>query len=282
MSEAKYLNQTYDEERALYALRNATVENCTFAGPADGESVLKECRDIRVSDCRFSLRYPLWHAHGFTLERSELDGATRAPIWYSSDGVIRDCRVEGVKCLRECDRIAIEGGIYHSPEFGWRCRGLKMKWCEADSMYFLFESRDVEIEDLHMTGKYSFQYTENVHIRNSVLDTKDAFWHSRNVTVENSQVLGEYLGWFSEGLTLINCHIAGTQPLCYCKNLKLVNCTMENTDLSFEYSEVEADVTGDILSVKKPHAGHICADHIGQIILEDSVMENHCQIRERG
>ena len=133
-----------------------------------------------------------------------------------------------------------------------------------------------------MTGKYSFQYTENVHIRNSVLDTKDAFWHSRNVTVENSQVLGEYLGWFSEGLTLINCHIAGTQPLCYCKNLKLVNCTMENTDLSFEYSEVEADVTGDILSVKNPHAGHICADHIGQIILEDSVMENHCQIRERG
>ena len=84
------------------------------------------------------------------------------------------------------------------------------------------------------------------------------------------------------GLTLINCHIAGTQPLCYCKNLKLVNCTMENTDLSVEYSEVEADVTGDILSVKNPHAGHICADHIGQIILEDSVMENHCQIRERG
>ena len=48
MSEAKYLNQTYDEERALYALRNATVEGCTFAGPADGEAVRKECRDIRV------------------------------------------------------------------------------------------------------------------------------------------------------------------------------------------------------------------------------------------
>ena len=30
------LNQTFDGERALYALRNAEVENCRFIGPADG------------------------------------------------------------------------------------------------------------------------------------------------------------------------------------------------------------------------------------------------------
>ena len=71
-----------------------------------------------------------------------------------------------------------------------------------------------------MKGKYSFQYTENVTIKDSNLDTKDAFWHSKHVTVENSVVKGEYLAWFSDGLTLINCRTIGTQPLCYCKNLK--------------------------------------------------------------
>ncbi|MCI8638748.1 MAG: DUF3737 family protein [Coprococcus sp.] len=37
-----------------------------FAGPADGESALKESRDISLRDYSFSLRYPLWHVKGFT------------------------------------------------------------------------------------------------------------------------------------------------------------------------------------------------------------------------
>ena len=69
-------------------------------------------------------------------------------------------------------------------------------------------------------------------------------------------------------LTLINCKIIGTQPLCYCKNLKLINCTMEDTDLSFEYSEVEADVKGHIISVKNPKSGTITADSVGEVIWE--------------
>ena len=65
--------RNYDEERALYHLTDAVVRDCSFAGPADGESVLKECRNITVENCRFSLRYPLWHAQNFLLTASELD-----------------------------------------------------------------------------------------------------------------------------------------------------------------------------------------------------------------
>ena len=124
-----------------------------------------------------------------------------------------------------------------------------------------------------MALKYSFQYMKNLHITNSNLDTKDAFWHSKNIIVENSVVKGEYLGWFSENLTLINCKVIGTQPLCYCKNLKLINCEMEDTDLSFEYSDVEADIKGHIISVKNPKSGTITADSVGEIIKEDAVMK---------
>jgi len=132
-----------------------------------------------------------------------------------------------------------------------------------------------------MKGKYSFQYVEDMVIRDSVLDTKDAFWHSKNVRVENSTVKGEYLGWFSEGLTLVNCHIVGTQPLCYCKDLTLIDCTMEGTDLSFEYSEVEATVKGEILSVKNPKSGHITADRIGDMVYEGSILTSACEITQR-
>ena len=60
-------NKTFDEERALYNLKDTEVRNCTFAGPSDGESVLKETRNIKVIDCKFSLRYPLWHAKKYEL-----------------------------------------------------------------------------------------------------------------------------------------------------------------------------------------------------------------------
>ncbi len=36
------ISRTFDEERALYNLKSADVVECTFAGPSDGESVLKE------------------------------------------------------------------------------------------------------------------------------------------------------------------------------------------------------------------------------------------------
>ncbi len=148
-----------------------------------------------------------------------------------------------------------------------------MKDSEIESEYLFFDSRNVKLERVKMKGKYSFQYMKNLEITDCVLDTKDAFWHSENVTVRNSVVKGEYLAWFSDGLTLIDCKIIGTQPLCYCKNLRLVNCTMEDTDLSFEYSDVEADVKGHVISIKNPKSGTITVDGVGEIIKESPVME---------
>lgn len=271
-------NQTFDEERALYNMQEGVVENCVFAGPRDGESVLKEIRGVTVQDCSFSLRYPLWHARRYRLLRSNMDDKTRAPIWYAQDGSIEHCTIDGIKALRECADTRVENCIIHSPEFGWKCRGLELRKNSIQSEYFLLETSDVKISELHLTGKYSFQYVKNARIRDSVLDTKDAFWHSQNITVEDSVVKGEYLGWFSEGLTLINCKIIGTQPLCYCKNLRLVDCTMEDTDLSFEYSEVEATVQGHIVSVKNPKSGTIVADSVGEIIREGSIMETEGKV----
>lgn len=272
----------FDEERALYHLTDSCVENCVFAGPRDGESALKEARNIEVRGCSFSLRYPFWHTKGFVLAESKMDELTRAPIWYAEDGVIDSCEINGIKCLRECKAMVIRDSVVKSPEFGWRCSDISIENCRMESEYFLFECRNVSADGLKMKGKYSFQYVENLDIRHSYLDTKDAFWHAKNVTVYDSVLKGEYLGWYSENLTLVRCRIEGTQPLCYCKNLKLIDCTTEGCDLSFEYSDVEAEIIGSIDSVKNPHTGYITADSIGEIVLEDSVMENTCVISERG
>ena len=266
-------DQCFDEERSLYALNHGDVLDCVFAGPADGESVLKEARDVALERCDFSLRYPLWHVRGFKLKDCKMDELTRAAIWYAEGGEIRDSILGGIKAVRECKDISIKGTEIVSQEFGWKSSGITLEDSSVTAEYLFFDSRDVTLDRVKMKGKYSFQYMENLTIRDSVLDTKDAFWHSKNVTVINSVVKGEYLGWFSEGLTLINCAISGTQPLCYCKDLKLVDCTMEGTDLSFEYSDVEATVKGHIDSVKNPRSGSVTADSVGEVIMGDAVME---------
>ena len=48
---------------------------------------------------------------------------------------------------------------------------------------------------------------------------------------------------------------------------------MEGTDLSFEYSDVEADIKGHVDSVKNPKSGTITLDSVGEIITEDAVYE---------
>ena len=275
-------NQTFAMERALYNISDALVEDCRFAGEEDGESFLKECRNITVKNCFMDLRYPMWHVDNIEIIGCEMTVNCRAALWYDNGVSISDSAMHGIKALRECSDISLYKLDAVSPEFCWRCKKIDIKDSTITSEYAFFESEDITAEGLTFGGKYSFQYVRNLTIKNSVLNTKDAFWHAHNVTVEDSVVNGEYLGWYSDGLTLIRCKISGTQPLCYCKNLTLIDCTMTGCDLSFENSEVNADIIGEITSVKNPRSGKIIADAIGEIITEHAVYPVEGEIIIRG
>lgn len=261
-------NQKFDEERALYGSSELLVRNCSFDGPADGESAFKECHGIEVEDCFFNLRYPFWHDSGLKIRGSEMTELCRAALWYSEHVEMKDTKMHGIKALRECRDVVIENCDIISPEFGWSVNGIQMKNSSAQSEYFMMRSTDLHFENVQFKGKYSFQYIKNAVFEDCVLDTKDAFWHSKNVTVKNSIVKGEYLAWYSDGLTLINCKIIGTQPLCYCKNLTLIHCEMENADLCFERSEVQAILTSSVDSIKNPISGWIQVPEVGEIIMD--------------
>lgn len=262
-------NRVFDEERALYGSRGAEVRSCRFDGPADGESALKECRDITVSDCFFNLRYPFWHDEHLTISGSELTELCRAALWYSKDIHIRDSKLHGIKALRECANVVIENSDIISPEFGWSVRGIKMSGTHAEGEYFMLRSDHLEFDHVTLKGKYSFQYITDSVFTGCDFDTKDAFWHAKNVLVKDSVIKGEYLAWYCENVTFENCTIIGTQPLCYCKGLRLVNCRMIDTDLAFEKSEVEANITTSVDSVKNPKSGLIRVPAVGGIIMDD-------------
>ena len=262
-------NQCFDEERALYESRGVEVRNCRFDGPADGESALKESRDIKVNECWFNLRYPFWHDHDLEISESEMTGACRAALWYSENITIKNTKMHGIKALRECADVKISDCDIVSPEFGWSVNGIEMENSSAESEYFMMRSANLTFDRVKLKGKYSFQYISDSVFTNCEFDTKDAFWHARNVLVKDSIIRGEYLAWYCEDVTFENCTIIGTQPLCYCKGLKLVNCRMEECDLAFEKSDVEAVILSAVDSIKNPRSGKIVAEAVGELIMDD-------------
>lgn len=265
-----FFDRKFDEERALYESHGIILQNCVFDGPADGESALKESTDITVKNCRFNLRYPFWHDNELEIDDCEMTENCRAAIWYSSNVRIANTKLHGIKALRECSKVKINNCSIISPEFGWSVNGITMINSSVQSEYFIMRSQNIFFHNVRFKGKYSFQYIENAFFENCVFDTKDAFWHGKNITVRNSVVNGEYLAWYSESLTLENCIIAGTQPFCYCHDLRIINCEMNGTDLCFEKSEVKAEITTHVDSIKNPLSGIIYAPSVGEIIIDNS------------
>lgn len=262
-------NKTFDQERALYGSRGVVLRNCSFDGPADGESALKESKDVTANGCYCNLRYPFWHVDRLTIADTEMTELCRAAIWYSRYITVSNSRMHGIKALRECSDVTIKGCDIKSPEFGWSVNNITMEDSDVSGEYFMMRSSGIKFRNVTLHGKYSFQYVENCEFDGCNFDTKDAFWHGKNIIVRDSIIKGEYFAWYSDGLTLINCKISGTQPFCYCRNLKLVNCELTDADLSFEKSEVDADITTPVVSIKNPASGTIRVPAVGEIIMTD-------------
>lgn len=271
-------NRRFGEERALYGIRDAKLVNCTFEGEEDGESALKECKNISVENCVFRLRYPLWHCEEFSFCGGSMEGGARAPVWYSRRGTFERGTFDCVKLFRECEDLTVRDCRISSPEAGWHCSGMTFEGCSVESVYFLLAGRALTLTRCTVGGNYAFQYTEDVTLDGCELSTKDMFWHAKHVRVRNCVVRGEYLAWYSEDVCFENCDIYGTQPFCYCKGLKLIGCTLHGCDRAFEYSEVDAELNGHVDSVKNPRAGRISADSIGEIIREAPVYPCDCEI----
>ncbi len=258
-------------ERALFRGESLDIEDTVFD---EGESPLKESRDIKLRNSMFKWKYPLWYSRNADVENCTWFETARAGVWYSENVSVRDCAVEAPKNFRRCEDLTIKNVSFaNAAETLWSCRRVTLENVTAKGDYFAMNSENIRADGLTLYGNYSFDGVRNAEISNSKLLSKDAFWNSENVTVRDSFISGEYLGWNSKGLTLINCTIESLQGLCYAQDLVLRNCKLINTTLAFEYSTVDAEISGGIDSVKNPLAGIICAESIGELIMEEDCVD---------
>lgn len=269
----------YEGERPLFGITNQRIDNVKFY---PGESALKHTSNIVAEKCLFMGKYPFWHADDIKIIDCEFTVYSRAAIWYSKNIEMIDTVIDAPKMFRCVEALRIINCRFsNAAETLWSCNDVTVRDTEFHGADYIFMSGNkIRIENMTLFGNYAFQDAKDVVIRNARLESKDAFWNSENVTVYDSVLNGEYLGWHSKNLRLINCTITGEQPLCYAKDLQMINCTMVNTDLCFEYSTLDADITGSIKSIKNPNGGIIRADKIEEIVQDEhAINPGACKIQ---
>ena len=263
--------QHFEGERPLFEQHSLRLEEVTIG---DGESAIKECSDIEADRCRLWGKYPFWHVHGFKITNCQFDAGARSALWYSDHLEMSNTRIDGPKMFREMDYLRLENVVLNdADETFWRCRDIEARnlALHGGTYPFMF-SENIRIDGLKSDSMYVFQYCKNVELHHAHIVTKDSFWECENITIYDSHLDGEYLAWHSKNVRLVRCHLAGEQLLCYADRLVLEDCTFDPAcDRVFEYSDVEASICGHITNIKNPTTGHIVADSVGSVTIDQNV-----------
>lgn len=254
-------------ERALFHGHDLRIVDTVFT---DGESPLKESSDIELVGSAFRWKYPLWYSAHVTARNCTWFEMARSGVWYTDDVLVEDCVIEAPKNFRRCSDVTLRRtALPNAAETLWTCKGVVLDQVSAKGDYFAMNCEDVDVDGLVLDGNYSFDGAKRVHVRNSRLLSKDSFWNTEDVVVEDSYIAGEYLGWNSKNLRLVRCTIESLQGMCYADNVVLEDCKLINTTLAFEYSSVQANLSGRVESVFNPESGSIEADEVAQLIIDD-------------
>lgn len=263
---------TYTGERACYSTHDFFIKDCIFE---DGESPLKESSDLHIVDTEFRWKYPLWYCHNVLCENVKITLTARSGIWYTKNIIFKNSIIDAPKTFRKSSDIVLENtDLLNAEETLWNCRNIKLKNVKAKGNYFCLNGENIEIDHLELDGNYAFDGGKNIVIKNSTLMSKDSFWNCENVVLINCKVVGEYLAWNSKNITFIDCELESNQGLCYMSNVKLVNTKLENTDLCFELcSDIDAEITSHVVSIKNPISGKIVVKSVGELILDEKIID---------
>lgn len=99
----EHIKQNYlSGERALFKSQGLKIENSVFA---DGESPLKESKNLDINQTIFKWKYPLWYCQNVKVKHSTLLETARSGIWYTHHIDISDTTIEAPKTFRRSSDI---------------------------------------------------------------------------------------------------------------------------------------------------------------------------------
>ena len=135
----------------------------------------------------------------------------------------------------------------------------------------LFQGANLKIYDsIFADGESPLKESHDIELEGCMFKWKYPFWYAKNITARNCTwfEMARAGVWYTDNITVGNYSFESLQGMCYIDNLMMKNCKLLNTTLAFEYSAVDAEITGKIDNVMNSSGGVIRAEHIDELILE--------------
>lgn len=269
----EYKNNYFEGERILYGLNDATLDGITFG---NGESPLKETKNINLKNSIFKWKYPLWYAENINVEDTIFETMSRSGIWYTTNISIKNSALQAPKLFRRANHIVLDNVHFsNAEETMWTCDDIRITNSQINGDYFGKDSKNIYLDNVSVIGNYVFDGAENVEVHNSTFISKDAFWNCKNVEIYDSTIDGEYLAWNTNNIKFINCKIESDQGLNYIDYLTIKNSSLIHTDLAFEYvSNMDVELNATIDSIKNPISGKISVPEIRTLIINSNKVDH--------
>ncbi|TSO26091.1 DUF3737 family protein [Lactobacillus sp. LL6] len=267
-----YEDEFFEGERILYGLKDANLNEIIFG---KGESPLKEVKNINIENSVFKWKYPLWYDENIKVRNTVFETMSRSGIWYTKNISIKDSALQAPKLFRRCENISLDNVHFsNAEETMWTCKDIKIRNSQINGDYFGKDSENIYLDNVSIIGNYCFDGGKNIEVHNSNFVSKDAFWNCENVVIYDSTLDGEYLAWNTKNLKLVNCIIQSKQGLNYIEHLEMKDCKLINSNLVFEYvSDINAEITTKIDSIKNPISGNITVPKITQLIMDPTKID---------
>lgn len=265
-------NKYFEGERILYGLKDTKLNQVTFG---EGESPLKEAKNIELNNSIFKWKYPLWYDENVKVDHTTFETMSRSGIWYTNNIEITNSALQAPKLFRRANHIKLDHVHFaDAEETMWTCNDIKITNSQINGDYFGKDSQNIYLDHVNVVGNYVFDGGKNIEVHNSTLVSKDAFWNCENVVVYDSIIDGEYLAWNSKNIKFINCTIESDQGLNYIDNLEIKNTNLIHTDLAFEYvSNLDVELNSKIESIKNPLSGKITVPEIETLIMDKNKVD---------
>ena len=130
-------------ERALFMSRELKIYDTIFD---DGESPLKESRDIELVNCMFKWKYPLWYCRNVKVTDCQWFEMARAGVWYTDNMEVDRAVIEAPKNFRRCRELTLRDvDMPNAQETLWHCSGVKLDNVSAKGDYFAMNKKKVAL-----------------------------------------------------------------------------------------------------------------------------------------
>ena len=156
-------------ERALFQGHDLRITDTIFD---DGESPLKESRNIELYGSMFKWKYPLWYSENITVKNCTWFEMARAGVWYTGNMTVTDLTLYG--------NYSFDG------------------------------AKNVEIHNSRLLSKDAFWNSENVTVYDSFISGEYLGWNAKNLTLINCTVESLQGMCYIENLVMKNCHLINT------------------------------------------------------------------------